>query len=455
MYSAKIFIGIFLKILAAFALLSIVLAAWTYHQWNRIQVVQDFSSIAELETMFTELITEENVPGMAVAIVVNGEVAWSKGFGYANVEKLKPVRPDTPFLLASISKLFTGVALMQALEQGRLSLDDNVNQYLSFAVDNPHLDDEIITLRHLATHTSGITDNLFTYATAYTKGDSDTPLTRYLTDFLVPKGKSYTTESHFSKFAPGKAFSYSNLGIDLAGEMLEAATGKPLDAYTDEHIFIPLGMKNTGWYLSDFENQDDIAVPYNFGIWPWVYLEEVAKGIPYNNEDSAYGLHGFEHFSAPGYPSSGLRASVNDVARFLAAIMNGGELDGVRVLDESTIATMFEPQFSGLEKDDFEVDEQALFWTYNDGLLGHSGGDLGANNIVFFDPLTKVGGVILLNRGSDLSALAVRQRVLHQIMDYREKIVTLLTLGSADSGRCQTPSGTLFSCIQATTASPN
>jgi CubicO group peptidase (beta-lactamase class C family) len=123
----------------------------------------------------------------------------------------------------------------------------------------------------------------------------------------------------------------------------------------------------------------DIAVPYNFGIWPWVYLEEVTKGIPYNNDDSAYGLHGFEHFSAPGYPSSGLRASVNDVARFLAAIMNGGELDGVRVLDESTIAAMFEPQFSGLEKDDFEVDEQALFWTYNDGLLGHSGGDLGAN----------------------------------------------------------------------------
>jgi serine beta-lactamase-like protein LACTB len=123
MYRVKTFIGNLLKLLAAFAFLGIVLAAWTYHQWNRIQVVQDFSSIAELETMFAELITEENVPGMAVAIVVNGEVAWSKGFGYANVEKLKPVRPDTPFLLASISKLFTGVALMQAVEQGCLSLD--------------------------------------------------------------------------------------------------------------------------------------------------------------------------------------------------------------------------------------------------------------------------------------------------------------------------------------------
>lgn len=264
----------------------------------------------------------------------------SGGYGFANVQAQKPVTPDTPFLLASISKLFTGAGVMKAWEQGQLSLDDNINDYLSFSVDNPHLNDEVITLRHLATHTSGIIDNNFTYAATYTVGDPETSLTQYLKDYLVSQGELYDARTNYSTHVPGESWSYSNVGAALAGELVEASTGTPLDAYTQEHIFIPLGMENTGWHLSDFENQDDIAVPYNIGIWPWVYFEEVGKWIPYNNENSLFGRHGFEQFAHPGYPDGGLRASVNDTARFLAAIMNGGELEGVRILDEATIVTI-------------------------------------------------------------------------------------------------------------------
>ncbi|MCP4360945.1 MAG: beta-lactamase family protein [Chloroflexi bacterium] len=97
--------------------------------------------MAELDAMFTELVAEENIPGMAVAIVAQGEVVWSEGYGFANIQTQQPVTPDTPFLIASVSKLFTGVGVMKAWEQGHLSLDANINDYLSFPVDNLHLND--------------------------------------------------------------------------------------------------------------------------------------------------------------------------------------------------------------------------------------------------------------------------------------------------------------------------
>ncbi|MCP4418046.1 MAG: beta-lactamase family protein [Chloroflexi bacterium] len=383
--------------------------------------------MAELDAMFTELVAEENIPGMAVAIVAQGEVVWSEGYGFANIQSQQPVTPDTPFLIASVSKLFTGVGVMKAWEQGHLVLDANINDYLSFPVDNPHLNDEVITLRHLATHTSGIIDNLSAYGSTYVAGDPETTLTQYLEAYLSPQGELYDAKANFADSLPGESWAYSNVGSALAGELVEASTGIPLDNYTQEQIFTPLGMENSGWHLSDFENQADIAVPYNFGVWPWVYGAEVSYGISYNNDDenSLFGRHGLEQYGSPSYPDGGLRSSVNDAARFLAAMMSGGEFDGVRILDEATITTMFEPQFGPLEKD-FETDEQALFWVYDDGLLGHSGGDPGTLSILFFDPETKVGGVILMNRGADLMAVAVRQRVLHQIMDNRNQINELL-----------------------------
>jgi CubicO group peptidase (beta-lactamase class C family) len=423
---------IILLIFGVLSILFLIWAAWIAYKWNSIQTTQDFSTVAELDAMFEELVAKEKIPGMAVAIIAHRDVVWSEGYGFADIQAQKPVTPDTPFLIASVSKLFTGVGVMKAWEQGYLSLDENINHYLAFSVDNQNLNDEIITTRHLATHTSGIVDNLITYGSTFTTGDPEITLPQYLESYLVPGGSLYDAQTNYSNNAPGEVFAYSNVGNALAGELVAASTGIPLDAYTEKHIFTPLNMKNTGWHLSDFENQDEIAVPYNFGIWPWVYATEASYGIPYNddNHNSFLGRHGFQHYSSPSYPDGGLRTSANDAARFLAAIMNNGELDGVRILDETTVTTMLEPQFESLEKD-AETDEQALFWVYDEGLIGHTGGDPGAMAIMFFDPETEIGGVIFMNRGADLITLAVRQRVMHQITDNPNQIKGLWFFGNS------------------------
>lgn len=399
---------------------------WIIFKFNDIQQVQSFSTIEELDTMITELVADENIPGMAVAIVVQGDVVWSEGYGFANLVNQRPVTADTPFLVASLSKIFTGAGVMRAWEQGYLSLDTDINEYLSFTIDNPHLDNELITLRHLATHTSGISDNLVAYGSTYTVGDPEMTLSEFLEAYFLPQGELYDARANFSRNEPGDNWEYSNVGTALTAGLVDAVTGIPLDAYMQDQIFTPLGMENTGWHLSDFDNQDAIAVPYNFGIWPWVYGAEVTYGLSWNDDagNNLPGRHGLEHYASPSYPDGGLRTSVNDAARFLATIMNGGNFNGVRILEEETITTMFEPQFSALEKD-FETDEQALFWVYDNDLLGHSGGDPGALSILFFDPETQVGGVILMNRGADPIAMAVRQRVVNEIMNNRVLIQEL------------------------------
>lgn len=404
-----------------------LLVGWVYYKWTDISEQQAFSTMEELDDMIAELVDEEGVPGLAVAIVVDGDVAWSNGFGYADLAAQTPITADTPFLIGSVSKIYTGIGVMQAVESGHLSLDTDINTYLPFGVNNPKIDNETITLRDLATHTSGIVNNDSTANAAYVIGDTNVTLADYLQDNLDVNGKSYDAEVNFTPTMPGEVFSYSNIGTSLAGGLVGAATGTPLDAYTQASIFDALGMHNTGWHLADFADQSLIAKPYNQSYWPWVIGEEYFKSNPRSSEKTPFGTRGYEHITSPSYPMGGLRSSVNDQGKFLAAIMNGGELNGVRIIKAETLDAMFTPQIVGVETNDDDVAVQGLFWAQDsEGYWGHTGGDIGANNIIFFDPKTGFGGVISLNLGATFKSLAVRQRVLHQIMNNQEIIRALI-----------------------------
>ena len=109
---------------------------------------------------------EAGMVGLGAAIVVDGKLIWAKGYGAADREASKPFTADTVMNIGSISKTFTGVALMRAVEEGKLSLDDDVSMHLPFPVRNPRFPDDPITLRQLATHTSGIVDRDAVYETA-------------------------------------------------------------------------------------------------------------------------------------------------------------------------------------------------------------------------------------------------------------------------------------------------
>jgi CubicO group peptidase (beta-lactamase class C family) len=326
-------------------------------------------SIGELDTYIANEVQASQYPGFSVAIVVDDKMVWSKGYGVTNLQTRAPVTADTPFMLASVSKVVTGTALMQLVETGKIDLDADINTYLPFNIQNPRANGKI-TLRHLATHTSGLMDNKKTLAASYGVGDSNITLEEFLKSYFTPTGSRYDAKLNFTNSKPGTQYEYSNIAIGLAAYLLERQTGGRFDQYTNEHIFKPLGMNNTHWFLHDFKDPNSIAFPY----------------------DSQYPE--LTHYGYPTYPDGQLRSSANDMAKFLATMMNGGTLGNTQILERKTLSAMLEPQFPDVPKEQ----AQGLFWTFKKGgLIGHAGGDPGAGSYLYWNPDTHIGTVVMFN----------------------------------------------------------
>lgn len=300
------------------------------------------------------------IMGVSAALIVNRQVVWMKGYGFADVERTRPFTPNTIMNVGSIAKPFTGVAMMRAVQDGRLSLDADINSYLPFKVVNPHRPGTRITLRHLATHTSGITDRWEVYRTSYHfGGDSPEPLERFLTDYFAPSGRHYSRDN-FLNATPGRRREYSNIGAALAGFIVERAYGEPLNLVTRRLVFMPLRMTSTGWFLSEvdranhstlFASQNGFAIP-----------------IP------PYGL--------TTYPDGGLRTSVADLSSFFIAMLSGGTHRNARILDAPIAAEMVRFQFSDANRPEnypAEDGNSGLFWRtkYNGTRVGYGGNDPG------------------------------------------------------------------------------
>src|SRR5215471_12973251 len=192
---------------------------------------------ADFETFLDALIPSQlqnrNIAGAVVSVVKDGNVLFQKGYGYADVEAKRPVLPDqTLFRPGSISKLFTATAVMQLVEQGKLDLDRDVNDYLDFPI--PKTYPEPITLRQLLTHRGGFEETLKNLFVAH---QSD----------MKPLGTYLVNQMPARIFPPGKIPSYSNYGFTLAGYIVERASGEKFEQYVDNHILRPLRMTNSSF----------------------------------------------------------------------------------------------------------------------------------------------------------------------------------------------------------------
>src|SRR5262249_18790043 len=156
-------------------------------------------------------------------------------------------------MLASISKVVTGVALMQAHERGAFDLDDAIDARLPFPVRNPSFPDVPITYRMLLTHTSSINDTDEVDDHVAKGHDSPIPLATFLPQYLAPGGAYYTKGSWDRHHAPGTRYAYSNVGASLAGELVERIGGESLEAICQKQIFGPLGMDETSWFLAGLD----------------------------------------------------------------------------------------------------------------------------------------------------------------------------------------------------------
>lgn len=210
-------------------------------------------SFAVIEAWLDAMKDYDRLPGLSVAVVKNQELIWSKGFGYADVERKQPMKPETIFSICSISKLFTSVAIMQLVEQGKLHLDDSIQAILpAYTVKQQFPESGPVTIRGLLTHSSGVPrDSDFPYWSA--------------PDFLFPTEAEMNTKmaSQSTVHPASRYFQYSNLGISLLGEVVAKISGMSYDEYVEKKILEPLRLQNTHPYLPKELWGTGMATGYN------------------------------------------------------------------------------------------------------------------------------------------------------------------------------------------------
>lgn len=324
----------------------------------------------------------DDVAGATISIVQNGRPLILKGYGYADWKKKIAVDPvTTTFRPGSISKLFTYTAMMQLVEQGKLNLDANVEQYLDFKIKpGPSgIGDAPITLRNLATHTAGFEDGLHDFGS-----DKSGSLPVDVRTFLI--------RNQPRRFAaPGKALAYSNYGITLIGYIVQRVSGEPFVDYVQRHIFTPLGMKH-----STFQQ----PLPAGF---------IATKGYNKTSEEDT----GFEGVTE--VPAGGLSSTAADMSIFGQMLLGNGSYNNVQILRPSSIALLFTPQF--------KVAPAVTPWDlgfYDDdrnGLrfIGH-GGDLLACHSQFWVQPTH-GLAFFISYNSAGAAKSARQELFNAFVD--------------------------------------
>jgi len=335
--------------------------------------------ISEIQTTPVDLFIENMmdiypIPGLAACVVKDGEIIWTGSYGWAYIDDVE-VTDETIFSLASISKTVVGTALMQLSEDYIIQLDNDINDYIPFWVRNPNHPNLAITPRMLLAHTSSIRG--WQVVQYIGPGDSPIPLGYFLENYLVPGGQYYSN-SNFYSFAPGERYEYCGVANSLAAYLVEAVVDS-FPIHCQEQIFQPLEMNETGWFLEDFEDTMDIAMPYDWNGYNYIQ----------------YG-----HYGQPYYPAAQLRSSTLQMARFLIAIMQGGEIDGVRILESLTVELMTTVQNPGIPGYG-HPGESGLGWfniqLFDRTLWGHLGRWWGTTTGMFYSSEENIGVIVFTN----------------------------------------------------------
>ncbi len=297
----------------------------------------DSARLAQIDRHLQEqYIDRDKIPGALTVVARRGEVVHASALGQRDRERGRPVELDTLFRIYSMSKPITSVALMQLHEEARFRLTDPVHRFIPEWKDlgvyvtgnHPHFVtrpcERPMTVRDLLTHTSGLTYGFMERTNvdaAYRKlGVGERKPGSTLRD-MVQQLATLPLE-----FAPGTAWNYS-VATDVCGHLVEVISGLPFDRYLEKHVFRPLGMNETGFRVPD-ALRDRFAACYVRGPRKRLRLED-------DPEDSPY-LGDVTFFSGGG----GLVSTAGDYLRFCQALLNGGSLDGVRILGPRTLDLM-------------------------------------------------------------------------------------------------------------------
>ena len=263
---------------------------------------------AFLDPIFAERMEKQHIPGAVISVVKDGKIIFTKGYGFADIEKKTPVIPDkTIFRIGSITKVFTAMTVVQLADRRKISLRDDVSKYVQ---NVPKTFPQPITFSHLLTHTAGLDE----ISPGRRTGDKSK---------IVPLGEFLRTRI-VRRLPPGEIISYSTYNPALAAVAVEQITKVPFNTYLHSEIFEPLRMSRTSVADVKKEHEQDLASGYE-------YADNKHQKLP------------FQWFNT--YPASDINSTATDMARFMMANLQYGTHDGERILSERAAREMQRTHF--------------------------------------------------------------------------------------------------------------
>jgi CubicO group peptidase (beta-lactamase class C family)/D-alanyl-D-alanine dipeptidase len=322
------------------------------------------AAIQALERFIAREVADKHLPALSIALVDDQRIIWARGFGFANPAGKVPATADTVYRVGSVSKLFTDIAVMQLVEQGKLDLDVPVTRYLpDFKPANPF--GQPITLRQLMSHRSGLV--------------REPPVGHYFDPSNPSLAQTVASLNQTELvYAPGTRTKYSNAAVTVVGYLLEKTQNEPFARYLKRTLLDPLGMKTSGFEPTPALKRD------------------LAQAVMWTYHDREFPAPTFELGTAP---AGCMYTTVNDLSRFLSTLFAGGQGPGGRILKSATLEAMWTPPPAkpGKEKAPFGI---GFHVKDLDGhrRIGHGGAIYGFVTELGALPDEKLGVVVVASR---------------------------------------------------------
>ncbi len=329
---------------------------------------------AELDAVLAEVYSKFDIEhGTSIAVIKGDKVIYNKAFGYADIENKIRADENTSFYIASTTKPFTALAALLLAEKGLINMDKSLQAYFPEAKFHPEIEADTITPRHLLSHTAGIANDPLVVRTAYSGVHTPELLQRLVVESSVPAK------------TPFGQYSYTNVGYNIFAVILERELKQPWQQILENNIFAPLAMNRSSGYISSAKRPGwTLANNYS------KLSTEPFKTLPLQKRDNTM------------HAGGGMIASSHDLAQFVIAQLNDGEINGKRHFPAGLIPKSQQQQ---AEQDaTYEIYQRngyAMGWVVGelDGekLLHHFGGFAGHHPHVSFMPQHKIGLVVLNN----------------------------------------------------------
>lgn len=355
-------------------------------------VAQD--KYAALEKFIESEMNVKQIPALAAAIIKNGKVEWMKGFGIQSKKSNIPVTGNSLFPSSSIAKLVVAVAVMQQYEKGKIDLDADISKYLGYTMRNPNYPSIVITPRLLLTHQAGLANPDPSESAVLSEFYSDTIINieSWLRNYLTPEGKNYTA-ALWKTIQPGTTHLSSNLGVTILAHLVEKVSGRNFRHYSQQYIFLKLGMKNTGYKMNR----------------PGLFDEALLVDLEFNTPHKKI----INSFEKTIYPATLMRTSVNDWSRFLMAILGRGSYKGKRILKKKTVDIMLDVRYPDANLA-FKSGVALMWRAYGEhkDWLGHTGGG-------FISATTDINrkrnaGVIIFSNTPDITVMPEARGLIYE-----------------------------------------